>query len=138
MVDLGCVWFNWKYLIALQVFWWIEKPNQLEIIFPLIVKYDKFWCKMNYTSIFLHFISSLRTKEREREERRAWAQTKEHQRAIHELIEPSWPNRAIQQWTDRIIMMGSTNANHPPLDLFDLVVIASRSNLHVHVVFFIH
>lgn len=50
------------------MFRWTEKYGQPKIIFPLTVKLDRFLCKMNYTSIFLHFIASLKTKEREKRE----------------------------------------------------------------------
>ena len=53
----------------MQVFGWTEKYDQLENIFPLTIKLDQFLCKMNYTSIFLLFIVSLKTKQREREKR---------------------------------------------------------------------
>ena len=49
------------------MFGWTEKYDQLENIFPLTIKLDQFLCKMNYTSIFLLFIVSLKTKQRERE-----------------------------------------------------------------------
>ena len=52
------------------MFGWTEKYDQLENIFPLTIKLDQFLGKMNYTSIFLHFIVSLKTKERERERER--------------------------------------------------------------------
>ena len=51
------------------MFGWTEKYDQLENIFPLTIKLDQFLCKMNYTSIFLLFIVSLKTKQREREKR---------------------------------------------------------------------